>query len=265
MAIASRSLLVHDLRGAVLKLRRHAARRVYITIRTGDGPHDRNIVEAAGREYRPGADYDVVFNLLHRMGIYANVVFTLARDDKSFVDVEDALNSMRWMVRGMTPDEDNRLLDDASGGFGEDGPVRIFGRVRRPVVFGSEELRRMAFEELNDLPIFCGTGDPKGRIASCKGVLLENVIRMAEVIREEDNDTKKTFIVLSTEDGYKTVFSWQEIFNTSVGGGVMVLFEKDGRPLSAKNGGLALVSAEDYFTGSRYVKRLASIEIRLIE
>ena len=142
------------------------------------------------------------------------------------------------------------------------GAVRVVGRVRRPLVVSLDTLRRMETETRRDIPIYCGTGDPKGSIASCRGVLLENVIRMADVAKDADNDTKKMFIVASADDGYTVVFSWQEIFNTPVGGGVMILIERDGRPLGKAGGDLALISAEDFFTGSRYVKGLTTIELR---
>ena len=148
-------------------------------------------------------------------------------------------------------------------GVSEGKAIRIVGRVRQPLVVQAKELCQMPSEELNDLPIYCGTGDPKGSIGSCRGVLLENVISMAEVIKAEHDDTKKMFIVVSGEDGYKVVFSWQEIFNTAIGGGVMILTEKNGRSLCEKDGELELVSAEDYFTGSRYVRRLKKIEVLL--
>jgi hypothetical protein len=145
----------------------------------------------------------------------------------------------------------------------ENRAIRIVGRVKRPLVVHAKELRGMASEELKDLPVYCGTGDPKGSIGSCRGVLLENVIAMAEVIKEEHDDTKKMFIVVSAADGYKVVFSWQEIFNTPIGGGVMILIEKNGRSLCEKEGDLELVSAEDYYTGSRYVRMLRRIEVLL--
>ncbi len=50
---------------------------------------------------------------------------------------------------------------------------------------------------------------------------------------------------ISAHDGYKTVFSWQEIFSTAVGGGVMVLLERDGEPLDRDKGQLELISTED--------------------
>lgn len=145
----------------------------------------------------------------------------------------------------------------------EAGALCVTGRVRQPLALSMKELCSMDTEEIQDIPIICGTGTPEGRIESCRGVLLENIIRKAEVIKEDHNDTKKMFIVASATDGYKVVFSWQEIFNTIVGGGVMILIERDGKQLSAEDGGLELISAEDYFTGSRYVKGLKNIEVIL--
>jgi len=141
--------------------------------------------------------------------------------------------------------------------------LRVTGRVTKPLELGMDELRAMDTEEIADLMIICGDGDPKGNIRNCRGVLLENIIRMADVIKEEHNDTKKMFFVVSANDGYKVVFSWQEIFNTSVGGGVMILLERDGKPLDGEQGQLELISAEDYLTGARYVKGLKSIEVIL--
>ncbi|MGV8075602.1 MAG: class I SAM-dependent methyltransferase [Syntrophobacteraceae bacterium] len=114
VAIASRSLIVDDLKDAVLKLQRHASKRVYISALVDDGPHDRKIVEAVGRKFRAGADYIHVFNLLSQLGIYANVSFTVTREEKTYSDVEDALNSMRWMVHAMSPEEEVRLRSHLS-------------------------------------------------------------------------------------------------------------------------------------------------------
>lgn len=146
----------------------------------------------------------------------------------------------------------------------EAGSLRVTGRVGEPLVLGMDELRGMEAEEVLDLPIFCGSGTPKGRIDSFRGVPLDAVIKRADVLQEEHNDTKKMFIIASAVDGHKVVFSWQEIFNSPMGGGVMILIEKDGKSLCDEPGLLELISTEDYFTGSRYVKGLVNIELMLV-
>ena len=75
VAIASRSLVVDDLRSAILKLDSFARKRVYISTIVGDGPHDRHIFDAVGRKLNTGPDYIYNCNLLYQMGICANVDF----------------------------------------------------------------------------------------------------------------------------------------------------------------------------------------------
>ena len=155
--------------------------------------------------------------------------------------------------------QQKRQFEDLDGNV-----VRVNGRVRKPLVLSMEELCAMETEVLEDLFIVCGSGDPKGCIGRCRGVLLEDIIRRAEIIREEHDDTKKMFLVASADDGYRVVFSWQEIFNSPVGGGVLILLEKDGKPLDQERKRVDLISAQDYFMGSRYVKGLTNIEVAMV-
>ncbi len=106
VVIASRSLILDDLREAIGKLMQFAGKRIYISTLVDDGPHDRAIIEAVGRKFNNGPDYIVVYNLLRDMGIYANVSFTINREVKLFTDLDDAVDAMRWMLHEMTPEEE---------------------------------------------------------------------------------------------------------------------------------------------------------------
>ena len=91
VVVASRSLVADDLQTVIDKLQRYASKRVYISTLVDDGPYDRRIVEAVGRKFCHGADYILVYNLLRTLGIYANVAFTTNRYEKTFTDIEDAI------------------------------------------------------------------------------------------------------------------------------------------------------------------------------
>lgn len=170
---------------------------------------------------------------------------------------------MKGEVKNLEDSGSNDVSGPA-GGAVFTGGLRITGRVKEELVLSIEEVCGMETEEAKDIAVNCGEGTPVGRIESCRGVLLENVIGKASVLKEDHNDTKKMFIVASASDGYKAVFSWQEIFNTQIGGGVMVLVERDGKALCATTGGLELISLQDYFSGPRYVKGLETIEVLMV-
>jgi SAM-dependent methyltransferase len=108
-AIASRSLVVEDLAAALVKLDRAARRRVLITSVVGDGPRDRRVLEAVGRVFRPGPDYIYVYNLLHQMGIYANVRLIDARREWTFARPAEAASFYEAYLEDLDPDERTRL------------------------------------------------------------------------------------------------------------------------------------------------------------
>lgn len=127
VVIASRSLIMDDLQTALTKLQNYAGARVYISTLVDDGPYDRAIVEAVGRKFHMGADYIVVYNLLRQMGIYANVSFTVNRAEKTYADIEEAIDSMRWMIHEMTAEEEARLRTHLAGSL-----IRENGRWQLP-------------------------------------------------------------------------------------------------------------------------------------
>ncbi len=142
---------------------------------------------------------------------------------------------------------------------------RVVDRGEKVREYSLDDLLSMDTFETGEMLHACGSGEPKGHIAGCRGVLLTDIINATEVNIVGHNDTKKMYLVVAADDGYCTVFSWQELFNTSVGEGVMVILEKEGKKIYEKHGGVDLFSSNDFLTGPRYVKKLATINIIIVE
>ncbi len=116
VAIASRSLTVDDLGEALRKLDQIARHRVVISSLVDDGPFDRRIFDAIGRDLNRGPDYIYAYNLLHQMGIYADVTFVVdSNRRKSFSDLEEAVASYHWMIDDLTEEETERLRNYLAG------------------------------------------------------------------------------------------------------------------------------------------------------
>jgi len=105
VVIASRSMVARDLREAVDKLNRAARKRIYVSSLVGDGPLDRRVFEAVGRELVSGPDYIYLYNLLYQMGIYATVSFITSKEWKVFKSLDDAVEGTSWMLRDVTQHE----------------------------------------------------------------------------------------------------------------------------------------------------------------
>ncbi len=139
--------------------------------------------------------------------------------------------------------------------------LRVDGTVTNPLTLSLDDLRSMETEEITDFPVICESGEPKGRFSRCRGVLLETILTKAKIITYDERTVNRIYFDVTADDGYRVIFSWNEVFNTSVGEGVMVLIEKEGLHLHNDDGDFTLVSANDNLNGSRYVKKLRHIEV----
>jgi hypothetical protein len=109
LVVASRSLFATDLAEAVAKLQRAARRRVAIISMVGDGPYDRKVFDAVGRSLNRGPDYLYLLNYLDSQRIYPSLRFVTEVENPTFTDREEAVASMRWMLDGITSEEEARL------------------------------------------------------------------------------------------------------------------------------------------------------------
>lgn len=111
VVIASRSLMVQDVKGSIAKLNEKAGKAVYISTHVGSGPFDRQLFESTGRKFDIGRDYIQYYTLLHEMGIMANVAFISEHHRDHWKSHEEALEDHRWMFQEMTRKEEDDVRD----------------------------------------------------------------------------------------------------------------------------------------------------------
>jgi precorrin-6B methylase 2 len=123
VAIASRSLTAEDLGAALAKLDRAARRAVHLVAPVGPGPLDARVFAAAGRTLVPGPDYVYPLNLLHQLGVYASVGFLAVADERRYAGVDEAAESLAFMLADPAPEELARLRAWVAGQLveGDDG------------------------------------------------------------------------------------------------------------------------------------------------
>ncbi len=142
--------------------------------------------------------------------------------------------------------------------------VTVTGAVEHALTLSVGDLKKLSVLKVGEIPVVCQSGANLGKLENLKGVLLRDILEKAAVVAPNHNDVKKMVVIASAADDYKVVFSWTEIFNSPIGEGVVVFFEKDGQPLADDEGHIAMVSGKDIRTGPRHVKWLKNIEVRKI-
>ena len=142
-----------------------------------------------------------------------------------------------------------------------EGPHLIVGGwVRQPLRLDAAALQARDPQPV-DFQVLCTFDGAHGDVMQLQAVPLAPLIDEALPAFEHRTDFKRVAIVAESAEGYRALFSWNELFNSSVGAGVMVAFAPPGVRGDAHRGDFALISRHDVYTGPRYVRQLAFVEL----
>ncbi|RTL44238.1 MAG: sulfite oxidase-like oxidoreductase [Burkholderiales bacterium] len=141
--------------------------------------------------------------------------------------------------------------------------LSIRGEVKTPLTVSVDDLKAFPADQIGSFTVTRKV-DGQERSSTVRGVRLSALVERAGLAPTGRHEWKHLAVIASATDGYRVAFSWPELINTEVGPGVLVVFERDGQPLDAGEGRIALVSARDVRAGPRHVKWLNTIELRLL-
>ena len=119
------------------------------------------------------------------------------------------------------------------------------------------DLPRLTIEEARTLS---GGAVAESR-STLTGVLLRDALDRAGLTKLDRFTARRLYFVASATDGYQAVFSWAELYNSATGDGVLIVVERNGKPLPADEGHYALVSLADKRPGPRHVKWLNRVRV----
>ncbi|CBL44562.1 predicted oxidoreductase, molybdopterin binding [gamma proteobacterium HdN1] len=139
--------------------------------------------------------------------------------------------------------------------------ITVAGLVETPLVLDVAALGKFPVQQIGDVQLICQSGADRGKLDGITGTRLRDILEKAKIKAPAHNDVKKMVIVATASDGYKAVFSWNELFNSPIGDGVVVFYAKGGLPLEESEGRIAMVSTQDTRTGPRHVRWLQRIDV----
>jgi DMSO/TMAO reductase YedYZ molybdopterin-dependent catalytic subunit len=139
--------------------------------------------------------------------------------------------------------------------------LAVRGNVAKPMTLSVADLARFPVHRVEDTRVVRAEGGASEAARQFAGCLLRDVLDAAKLTESDRLDLRKTIIVATAGDGYKAVFSWAELFNTTIGDGVLIVYERDGAPLGNDEGRIALISLKDTRPGPRHVKWLSTVDV----
>jgi hypothetical protein len=139
--------------------------------------------------------------------------------------------------------------------------IVVSGEVLKAETIDIPKLSSYTNVHLDSLRIYTHDMQPKGLMKNINGVLLKDILSAIPFNNENPKVLSEYYIECQATDGYRVIFSWNELFNSETGNHVMIVTSKNGTNISQLDDRIALVSSTDYATGRRYVKWLSRVII----
>lgn len=136
----------------------------------------------------------------------------------------------------------------------------VTGKVKSEVHFSLKDLKKFTAVELNDVNTSCS---PKveEKMKSVKAILLKEVLDSVSFQYENRRMLNQYYFLFVAADGYKVVFSFNEIYNTDIGKNLFLIVETDGKSAEASDRKIQMLSIKDIKAGARNVKWLSKIVV----
>ncbi len=142
------------------------------------------------------------------------------------------------------------------------GSFTITGAVKSEKVVTLADLQRYIPKTLDNVVLKNHKGEIKDTLKDLQGIALKDLLASSEIVTEKPKEYSEYCIVLSSSDGYKNVYSWNEIFNTAVGDNIYIITALKDKTLYQMDQRILVMSLADINTGRRYMKGLSKIEFK---
>lgn len=139
--------------------------------------------------------------------------------------------------------------------------LQIKGDIAQPVTISFTDLNAYTIHEIQNLDILNHKMEFKKTLKNLKGVWLKDLLSQMKFNVSSPKELSTFYLVCMADDGYKVVYSWNELFNSATGKNAMIVIESDGISALKKEDGISLVTPGDQATGRRYVKNISEIII----
>jgi hypothetical protein len=141
----------------------------------------------------------------------------------------------------------------------------VTGAIKKELKFSLPDLEKYPASSVPDLVITNHVGQPRGTATQLKGVLVKELLKGLEPDEPSPKLYSEFYLVFTAVDGYKVVYSWNEIFNSPTGEHLYIIISRDGKPLSQMSERVLVLTTTDFMTGRRHIKGLANIRVERVK
>nr|WKN37067.1 hypothetical protein K4G66_32370 [Tunicatimonas sp. TK19036] len=141
----------------------------------------------------------------------------------------------------------------------------ITGEVKNEVKFTLSDLSAFEAEPVEDVIITNHAGVEKGVLTGLKGIPIKKILDQAQIEVDDPKFLSEFYLTFAAIDGYKVVYSWNEIFNTATGDHTFLITQMEGKSIKKMEDRILVLTTSDIRTGRRNLKSLSKIIITRVE
>ena len=143
--------------------------------------------------------------------------------------------------------------------------LSVRGAIKDPLTLSLDDLKSIPSFHINKLPLLkerkdCADKEALIAVADYRGVLLRDILEKSgmKYVRKWEPGV---YIRVRNAEGREVVFSFGEIFYSSIGRSVLIAYEKNDKPISGSEGCGELVVATDVRAG----RQLTGVQEIIVE
>ena len=140
--------------------------------------------------------------------------------------------------------------------------LQIGGMVQNKLMLTGKDLQALPQKDYTEKRSVIVDGREVVQSVTMRGISLRALLDQAGLASDR-HSVRRAYVLLTAQDGYQTVFSWGELYNTRLGDDVLVLLKHGDDDLLARDGLPSLRSLQDVRPGPRHVRWLTSVEVLL--
>jgi len=140
--------------------------------------------------------------------------------------------------------------------------IRIFGAIEKEASYNIDDILKFNSANVEDQLIFNHAGEVKDTLNHMKGVPLKDFLKDVKFNYNKPKELNEFYFVFTASDGYRVVFSWNEIYNSEAGNSFYIITEIKGKSMKELDQRIVFLSSKDLKSGRRYIKCLQSIEVK---
>jgi len=143
--------------------------------------------------------------------------------------------------------------------------LQVTGKIKNPTTFTLADLDTFPKTTIKDQIIYNHNGEVKDTLTGMSGIPLKTLLASILYVYDKPKFLNEFYFVFIASDGYRVIFSWNEIYNTETGNNFFIVTEMEGKELKYLGQRILFISTGDLKTGRRYIKGLEKIEVRQLE